>query len=175
MNCNPILSSCFKLTLCILWLLTTSICFSQNRVYNVDSSFSFIPSENWINYSDSSGLIFAQVKHSSYDKYQENIQIHKYSANGLDLHTCWNNDILKAFPKSFDNFKIVSMWDTKINGYKAKWMEYTCDDIGMKFKDIVYIIVEKNTIYFIMCLSLDDAFEATEKDFRNMVDSFEIK
>ena len=162
-----------KLLTFLLGILISDISYGQVRVYNNDKTFSFIPLDNWENFSKDNELTFAQPLDNVSDIFRENIKISVSPANGMKLDELWNSYVLIDFPKSFENFKIIQMWNSKINEKDVKWIEFTNYKSEIKFRSLIYMLVENDKMYFIVCLALDIDFEKTEKSFLEMVNSFE--
>ena len=164
----------FKSSLIILGILISFYSSGQERCFNTDTSFSFIPLENWENFSKGNGLTFAQQKDSEVDNFRENIKLDVSPANGFSLDELWNSYVVRDFPKSFEKFKMVQMWNSNVNEKEAKWIEFTNYSSGLKFRNLVYMLVENDRMYFIICSALDKDFDKTEDEFLKMVNSFEI-
>jgi hypothetical protein len=162
-----------------LFLLITFFYFSnlfgQERVFNPNKSFSFIPMENWENHSKENTLTFAQPLKNKLDNYQENIQISEYPANGMSIEELWKAFVLRDFPKSFENYKFIQSWDSNINDKKAKWIEFTNTANNVKFKNLVYMLVENDKMYYLICMATETEYPQSEKEFRQMINTLQIK
>ncbi len=159
----------------IIAILSFNTLLGQDSIYSNNKSFSFKPIASWENNSKENILIFAQPFKSKIDNYQENIHISEYPANGMTLEELWQAFVLRDFPISFENYKFIQMAESKVNFKKAKWIEFTNTDNKVEFKNLVYMFVENDKMYYIICLATESEYEATEKDFRQMINSFEIK
>lgn len=146
----------------------------QTRVWNPSKTFSFIPVEGWENYSREDTLVYAQPLQSESDNFRENIRINVYPANGMTLHQAWNSMVVRDFPKSFQDYKMLQTGNSVINGKNAKWIEFTNTDFNVRFKDLAYMFVEDGKMYYIICLSTMTENPLVEKAFKQMVESFEI-
>lgn len=151
------------------------VVYGQQRVYNSSKKFSFVPIKNWENHSKDSSLVFAQSSQGILDLYLENIQIKTFSTNGETLDEIWNSWVIKDFPISFINYKVMKTGISNINGKKAKWVDFKNRDNNLNFRNITYFIVDNNVLYYILCLSLESDFEKTENDFIKMINTLEIK
>ena len=147
----------------------------QDRVFNSSKSFSFIPANNWENYSKDNSLIFAKPLNSSSENYRENIRISEYPANGMTLEELWESFVIKDFPIAFENYKFIQMWDSSVNGKKAKWIEFKNTANNLTYKNLVYMLVENDEMYYIICMATVNGYEQTVKEFRQMIDTFEIE
>jgi hypothetical protein len=151
--------------------IMTVVSFGQ-RVFNLGKTFSIIPVENWQNFSSQNSLVFAQLNQGQKDNYQENIQINEYPANGLTLTECWESFIIRDFPSAFENYKMLEMWDANINGKQAKWIMFTNTVEGISFQNLVYMLVENNKMYYIICTGEYEYFKQNESDFKKMINNF---
>ena len=157
-------------------LLVIKLSNGQERVYNSEKTFSIIPVEGWKNYSKENNIVFAQKHTSIRDRYQENIQVLTHPADDMTLDELWDVYVIKAFPKSFENYKFKQMWKSNINGINANWIEFTnTGEQGQTFYNLVYVLVKNNIMYYIICLALEKDFKSVEKDFRKMINSFKIE
>jgi hypothetical protein len=165
------------LTVLVVVISNFNVLIGQDRVFSPSKSFSFIPVKNWKNYSEEDMLIFAKPLKNIFDIYRASIQIGEHPANGMNLEALWKSYVLRDFPKSFDNYKFIQMGDARINGKKAKWIICTNTANWKKthFKNLVYMFVENDRMYDIICIDIEHNYENTEKEFRQMINSFEIK
>lgn len=149
--------------------------FAQERVSNSTKSFSIIPSKNWENHSKGTSLVFVQPKENNLDIFQENISFKEYPANGKNLEELWNAYVINDLPKLFNSYKVKQVWKSNIKGKKANWIE--CSNVynGIKFRNLIYMLVEQDTLYFIICIATDNRYQKTENEFRKMINSFKIK
>jgi hypothetical protein len=144
-------------------------------MFNSSKSFSFIPADNWENYSKDNSLIFAKPLNSSSEYYRENIQIIEYPANGMTLDDLWESFVVKDFPNAFENFEFIRMWDSSVNGKKAKWIEFKNTANNLTYKNLVYMLVENDIMYYLICSATVTGYEQTIKEFRQMINTFEIE
>lgn len=163
-----------KTLIIILGIFFFNTLIGQERVYNSDKTFSIIPLKYWEDHSKETSLVFAQPLENNSDIFQENIRFNEHPANGKNLNELWDMYVLKDFPKSFDNYKMIEMWDSNINGKKAKWIDFTNTENNIKYRNLVYMLVENNRTYYIVCTAIDDKYLQVEKEFRQMINSFEI-
>jgi hypothetical protein len=119
-------------------------------------------------------LTFAQPLQSDADEYQENIIISEYPSEGKTLDELWNSMVLRDFPRSFENFKFKQMWDSKIGQYDAKWIEFSNKAHGLVFCNLVYMLVENDKMYYILCTAEEKEFDQVEKDFNIMINSLQL-
>ena len=146
------------------------------RVYNSEKTFSIIPIEGWINYSEGNNIIFAAPKQTTLGvRYQDNIQIDADPVYNMELDGLWNSYVVDILPKSFENYKMKQMGISSINGKNAKWIEFTNTAHGQTFYNLVYMLVENNIMYCIMCITLERVYQTVEKDFKQMVNTFKIE
>lgn len=151
------------------------VVYGQQRVYNSNKFFSFIPIENWENHSHDSSLVFAQPSQGIFDLYLENIQIVTYPTEGKTLDEIWNSWIIIDFPNSFSNYEVMKTGNSNINGKNAKWIDFKNRDNNINYRDLCFCIVDKEVLYYILCLSLESDFEKTENDFMKMINTLEIQ
>ncbi len=156
------------LTIGILFL---SFSFSQERKYF--KTFSFIPIKNWKKKSDTD-MVFVKPLDLR-DLYQENITIDEYPAQGMTLKKLWNSFVIKDFPKSFKDYKIIESGVDNIDGNSANWIICSNSYSGVKFINIVYMIVKNDLMYYIIAMADSKDFEKTKKDFISMIKSIKIK
>ena len=172
-----------KILLSTLWIFLVvnfifydvfGLSIGQDRVYNSEKTFSIVPTEGWINCSEGNNIIFAQKLTSFRDRYQENIQIEAFPGINMTLDELWENYVIKDFPKSFENYKIKQTGKTNINGINAKSIEFTNTAHGQTFDNLVYILVEKNIMYQIICLAIEKDYKSVEREFKEMINTFKI-
>jgi len=165
-----------RLVFTFFLLLVVKLSIGQERVFNSEKTFSIIPVKGWENYSKENNIIFAQKLTNIRDRYQENIQIFSRPANNMTLEELWKSFVIRDFPKSFENYKFKQMWNSNINGMNANWIEFTnTGEQGQTFYNLVYMLVENNVMYYIICLALEKDYKSVEKDFRQMINSFKIE
>jgi hypothetical protein len=148
---------------------------AQERTLNSDKTFSIEPINEWENYSKNNSIIFAKPLKNTEDVFQENIQFNVYPADGATLQQLWNSWILQDFPNSFERFKIIKMWDSNVNDYEAKWIEFTNTANELNYRNLVYLIMNNDMVYYIIGSSLDQEFNEVEHEFRLMINSFRIE
>jgi hypothetical protein len=151
--------------------------YGQERIYNSEKTFSIIPIKGWINYSEKNGISFAK-KRISFTTYRENIGIFPNPANGMTLDELWNSFVIRDFPISFDNYKEIQTGKSNINGMNANWIECTntfAHSEGYTFRNLVYMFVENDTMYYIICMALDENYKNYEKDFQKMINTFKVE
>jgi|GEM_PF-3446008 len=150
--------------------------FGQERVYSADKKISIVPIESWKNHSKDNDLIFAQANENRFDRYRENILVQAHPAYGRSLNELWNLYIVEDFPYVFDDYQMIQSDDTTIDGKPVKWIEFTyTDKEKLKFRILIYMLVEDDVMYQLICSAMEDAFPKTEKLFKKMVESFEIE
>jgi hypothetical protein len=161
----------------LLFIITISFSnvFGQERFYNSNKTFSFIPIANWENYSKEDTLCFAQPLSNIFDNYQENINVCIYPANGMSLEELWESFVLRDFPKSFENYKFIQMSESIINEKKAKWIAFSNTTNNVKFQNLVYMLVENDIMYYIICIAKESEYSKLDKEFRQMINTFQIE
>ena len=164
-----------RLIFTIFLLLVVKLSIGQERVYNSDKTFSIIPIEEWINYSKGNEIVFFHKLTSFRDIYQESIQIKTYPADSITLDELWNSFIMSDLTKSFKNYKSKQTGKSNINGKNANWTEFTNTAYGHKLFNLVYMLVENNIIYHIVCISLEKDYKSVENDFKKMINSLKIE
>jgi len=158
-----------------LLLVSCKTSVGQERVYNSGKTFSIIPIRGWENHSTGNSIIFAQRLTSIRDRFQENVQAHTFPANSMTLDELWNSWVINDFPRSFENYRFKQSGESVINGVRANWIEFTNrGEQGQTFRNLVYILVENDIMYYIICIALDRDYKSVETDFKKMIYSFRI-
>ncbi|MDR2040583.1 MAG: energy transducer TonB [Bacteroidales bacterium] len=158
-------------------LLLAQLSMGQKRVYNSGITFSIIPIEGWGNYSKRNNIVFAQKLTGFKDRYQENISIETYPANNLTLDELWDFHTINVYPVAFKKYAMKQTGESKINGMDAKWIAFTNKAKAKRqtFYNLVYMIVENNIMYSIICVALEKDYKSVEKDFQKMIHTFRIE
>lgn len=157
----------------VLIILLPILCKSQ-LIINKDGKYEITKLIDW-DYRINGTNTTIISKHTSFlDPYQENLQVDTFSANGMNLDLVFQNYIKRDFPKSFDDYELVSERTDTICGLAAKWLICKNTDFGEKFEDLVVIVVKNNTVFFIICLAREQDFEQFKGSFIKMIKTLKI-
>ncbi|MGD9491816.1 MAG: hypothetical protein AB7V36_00520 [Bacteroidales bacterium] len=163
-----------SILLIFLLLVSGVFAYGQQRVFNSNNKFSIIPIENWENHSEDSSLVFSQSSQGALDLYSENIQIATFPADGKTLDEIWNSWVIEDFPNSFNNYEVMGTGVLIINNKTVRWVDFKNRDFNLNFRDLAFLIVDNDVLYYIICLSLEMDFEKTRNDFFKMINTLEI-
>ena len=163
----------FTVLISVMTVVSVKPAIGQERVYNSEKTFSIIPKEGWINYSEENNITFAAPKRI-FTLFQDYIQIYADPVNNVKLDGLWNS-FVDFLPKSLENYKIKQMGESNINGKNAKWIEFTNIVQGQTLYNLIYWLVENKIMYSITCVTLENNYQTVEKDFKKMINTFKIE
>ncbi|MFA5541260.1 MAG: hypothetical protein WC984_06270 [Bacteroidales bacterium] len=152
-------------------IVISNLAFTQNRVFNFDSSISFIPIHDWVDASDGEEMIFVQPLQSTIDIFNDRITLVKYPNEGLSLDEYWAKYVTNDFKYQFDDFFALRSFESKVNQKQARGMIFTNKLEGVTLKNKFYFVNHKGYIYTFSLITTERDFSLTEHLFESMVNT----
>jgi hypothetical protein len=82
---------------------------------------------------------------------------------------------LQMMSSKMNGFTEEKNGDATVNGLPAKWLIYKHTMFGPKMEVLVYFIVKNGMAYVITCTCLDNELSKYEPEFKQIINSFELK
>ena len=163
-----------KLILVLIILLTTPILLISQVIKNETRNYTIEKTENWEHRIEGNKTTIFSKNEGLFDNYQENLQVHIFPANGMNLEQVYETQITFKFSKTFKNFQLIEEGEMLIDGNKSKWIRFKCKDQSVKFEDLALMFVKNDKAYYIVCLSKDKDFENYQSRFLEMIKSIKV-
>ena len=155
-------------------ILVFNFTFCQNRVFNYDSTISFIPIQDWNDVSDGKEMIYIQPLQSTFDFYNERVHINKFPNEGLNLDEYWKKYVTDDYKYQFEDFYAYSVFDSYIDNKRAKGIIFTNKLEGITLKSKQYSVENKGFIYLFFLITTEKNYPKVEPLFEKMVESIKI-
>ena len=164
----------YKQILFILFLLLSSYCtFSQsNEVINEQGNYSIQNLKNWSVAKDGDKTTIQRKKQLL--GYSEGISISVSPSRDMDLSETYNKYVIDDFPNQFEDFVLLDEGNKLLNGVESKWFKFTYREGKYLFKDMVYLLIKRNKLFIIVCVSTPEKYNKYENSFIETVNTFKI-
>lgn len=156
----------------LLILVTATASCQENKTFkDKESGFEFAFPEDWDLDTLTSNPIVTPPKNSSSTLTSFQI-LSQETTESIDK--CFQTYVLDYFPKQVDSFKIVAQGREKINGQKAKWIEFQYQKIYGSRTALVYLTVHKGRLYQMEGLVASDDYPIFKRKFLEMIKSVRL-
>jgi hypothetical protein len=161
----------FRLFILLILVAAITSCQKTKTFKDKESGFEFAFPADWNLDTLTSNPMVTPPKNSSSTR--TSFQILSQETNE-STDKCFQTYVLDYFPQQVDSFKIVAQGIEKINGQKAKWIEFQYQKVYGSRTALVYLTVHKGRLYQMEGLVASDDYPILKRKFLEMIASVRL-
>lgn len=160
-----------RLFILLILVTATASCQKTKIFKDKERGFEFAFPADWDLDTLTSNSIVTPPKNSSSTRTSFQI-LSQGTTESIDK--CFQTYVLDYFPQQVDSFKIVAQGTGKINGQKAKWIEFQYQKIYDSRTALIYLMVHKGRLYQMEGLAASDDYPIFKRKFLEMIASVRL-